>query len=196
MELAALMSAQTLDDAPSGPLRHPGWNYGGQVSGGSTVVQVSSPSFVTSHRDIGNFALCFHAGRVLTHEHGRGWSRGTFEWDFNVIPVEIFWVLGHHYAGGFEIFGPHWNFTHDRHRVVPFAGLTGGMLFSPRNFPPGDTYQTNFSGSFDAGAHLFVRRRQSFDVTGRVYHLSNAFLGRSNPGVPVGLQLTLGYVWY
>ena len=194
--LSTLMSAQTLDNAPSSILRHPGWNYGGQVSGGSTVVQVSSPSFSTSDRAITNFAIALHFGRVLTHEHGRGWSRGTFEWDFNVIPVEIFWVLGYHYAGGFEVFGPRWNFTHNRHCAVPFAGLTGGMLFSPRNFPPGDTYQTDFIGAFDTGAHLFLRRSQSVDVTGRVYHLSNAYLGRSNPGVPVGLQLTLGYVWY
>ena len=193
---AALMSAQTVDDAASGPLRHPGWNYGGQVSGGWTIVQVSSPSFLTANRNISNFALAFRAGRVLTHEHGSGWSRGTFEWDFTLIPVQIFWVLGYHYAGGFEAFGPRWNFTHNRQRVVPFTGLAGGMLFSPNNFPPGDTYQANFTAGFDAGAHLFVRRKQSVDVIGRVYHLSNAFLGRLNPGIPVGLQLTLGYAWY
>lgn len=194
--LTSRMPAQAVDDAASAPLRHPAWNYGGQVSGGFTVVQVSSPNFLTANRNIGNLAFSFHAGRVLTHEHGNGWIRGTFEWDFAVIPVEIFWVLGHHYAGGFEAFGPRWNFTHDHHRVVPFAGLTGGMIFSPRNFPPGDTYQANFTAGVDVGAHFFVRRKQSLDVTGRVYHLSNAFLGRLNPGIPVGLQLLLGYVWY
>lgn len=194
--LTAGMSAQTLDDSASAPLQHPGWNYGGQISGGWTAVQVSSPSFLTANRNISNLAYSFHAGRVLTHEHGRGWTRGTFEWDFTVIPVEIFWVLGYHYAGGFEAFGPRWNFTHNHHRVVPFAGLTSGMLFSPRNFPPGDTYQANFTAAFDVGAHVFVRRKQSLSVTERVYHLSNAFLGRLNPGVPVGLQLTLGYVWF
>ena len=47
-----------------------------------------------------------------------------------VIPVEIFWVLGSHYAGGFEAFGPRWNFTNDRRRLVPYAGLTGGMIFT------------------------------------------------------------------
>jgi Lipid A 3-O-deacylase (PagL) len=190
------MRAQTSGDLPSDLLRHPGWNCGVQVSGGTTLVQVSSPSFITANRNISSFAASFHVGRVLTHEHGRGWIRGTFEWDFNVIPVEIFWVLGYHYAGGFEAFGPRWNFTHNRHRVVPFAGLTGGMLFSSHNFPPGPTYQTNFTIGVDAGAHLFVRRRRSIDVIGRLYHLSNAFLGPSNPGIPVGLQLTLGYVWY
>jgi Lipid A 3-O-deacylase (PagL) len=193
---SALLSAQTQDQALGDPLRHPGWNYGVQLSGGTTLVQVSSPSFLTANRNITNFAASFHLGRVLSHEHGRGWLRGTFEWDFNVIPVEIFWVLGYHYAGGFEALGPRWNFTHNRRCVVPFAGLAGGLLFSPENFPPGPTYQTNFTIGVDAGVHLFVRRKRSIDVFGRVYHLSNAFQGRSNPGIPVGLQLTLGYVWY
>jgi hypothetical protein len=189
-------SAQTPVEVPADNLRHPGWNYGVQLSGGTTLVQVSSPSFLTANRNITNFAASFHLGRVLSHEHGRGWLRGTFEWDFNVIPVEIFWVLGYHYAGGFEALGPRWNFTHNRCRVVPFAGLAGGLLFSPENFPPGPTYQTNFTIGVDAGVHLFVRRKRSIDVFGRVYHLSNAFEGRTNPGVPVGLQLTIGYLWY
>lgn len=190
------LTAQTPDGAPADALRHPGWNYGGQISGGFTVVQVSSPHFLTANRNISNSALVFHVARVLTHEHGSGWTRGTFEWDFNVIPVEIFWVLGSHYAGGFEAFGPRWNFTGNRHSVVPFAGLSGGMLFSPQNFPPGNTYQTNFTIAIDAGAHIFVLGRRSVDVTGRVYHLSNAFLGPLNPGIPVGLQFALGYTWY
>ncbi len=194
--LAACASAQTGDATLSDALCHPGWNYGAAVSGGFTAVQVSSPNFLTANRNITNFALSFHAGRVLTHEHGHGWTRGTFEWDFSVIPVEIFWVLGEHYAGGFEAFGPRWNFTHNHRRAVPFTGLAGGMLFSPRNFPPGDTYQANFTIGLDVGAHLFVRRNQSVDVSGRIYHLSNAYLGRLNPGIPVGLQLTLGYVWH
>jgi len=194
--LTAHLTAQTPDSTVVDALRHPSWNYGGQISGGFTAVQVSSPSFLTANRNITNFALAFHLSRVLTHEHGAGWTRGTFEWDFNVIPVEIFWVLGSHYAGGFEAFGPRWNFTGNRRRVVPFAGLSGGMLFSPQNFPPGDTYQANFTIAIDAGAHVFVRHRRSVDMSGRVYHLSNAFLGASNPGIPVGVQFTLGYTWY
>jgi hypothetical protein len=196
MGLSPLLSAQTTNEVPADHLRYPGWNYGIQLSGGFTVVQVSNPVFVTANRNISNLAASFHVGRVLTHEHGHGWIRGTLEWNFNVIPVQIFWVRGYHYAGGFEALGLRWNFTYNRRGVVPFAGLAGGVLFSPHNFPPGPTYQTNFTIGADIGAHLFVRRRQSVDVIGRVFHLSNAFQGRSNPGIPVGLQLTVGYVWY
>ncbi len=191
-----LASAQDLGDAPSNVLRHPGWSYGGQFSGGSTVVQVSAPIFFTANRSISNLAVGFHVGRVLTREHGPGWARGTFEWDMTVIPAEVFWVMGSHYAGGFEAFGPRWNFTGAHRSVVPFLGLSGGMLFSPSNFPPGDTAQFNFTAAFDAGTRLFLRPRRSLDLGMRIQHISNAFLGHSNPGVPVSLQLTLGYSWY
>lgn len=194
--LSTVMSAQDLDNAPSNVLRHPGWNYGGQISGGSTVVQVSAPTFVTANRSISNFAVVLHSGRVLTREHGRGWICGTFEWDVSLIPVENFWVLGSHYTGGFEVFGPRWNFTNGRRTAVPFVGLSGGMLFSPHNFPPGGTARFNFTAAFDAGTHLFLRPRHSLDVGMRVQHVSNAYLGRLNPGVPLSLQLTLGYSWY
>lgn len=193
---ACLLPAQATSDVSSDLLRHPGWNYGGQIAGGFTLVQISNPHFLTANRNVSNLALSFHVGRVLTHEHGSGCTRGTFEWDFGVIPVELFWVLGTHYAGGIEAFGPRWNFTNGHHRGVPFAGLAGGMLFSPHNFPPGDTFQANFVIGVDVGAHLFVRRKQSLDLSGRVYHLSNAYLGRLNPGLPVGLQFNLGYTWY
>ena len=194
--LTTLVSAQNLDDTPSNVLRHPGWNYGVQISGGATVVQVSAPVFLTANRSISNVTALLHLDRVLTREHGRGWTRGTLAWDFSVIPVENFWILGSHYTGGFEALGPRWNFTDNRHRTVPFVGLSAGMLFSPNNFPPGDTARLNFTTAFEAGTHIFLRPRQSLDVGVRVQHVSNAYLGRLNPGVPLSLQLTLGYSWY
>jgi hypothetical protein len=117
-------------------------------------------------------------------------GRGTFEWDVSVIPPEIFWVLGSHHAVGFEVFGPRWNFSSTRPRAVPFVGLCGGMLFSPDNFPLGATARFNFTAAFDAGTHLLLRPRHSFDVGMQVQHASNAHLGRLNPRAPLSLQLT------
>lgn len=191
-----ILPAQNHDGDPSEILRRPGWNYGGQIFGGFTVVQVTNPLFLTANRDITNLAVAFHAARVLNHEHGPSFVRGTFECDFNVIPVEIFWVRGARYAGGFEPVGIRWNFTSRHGKAVPFAGAAFGLLFSPENFPPGNTYQMNFTAAIDAGAHIFVRRHQSIDVTGRVFHLSNAYLGPYNPGIPVGLQFGVGYSWF
>ena len=74
-----LMFAQSPDDAPSNALRHPGWTYGAQLTGGSTVVQSSAPRFVTANHPISDVAVIFHVGRVLSSEHGPAWIRGTFE---------------------------------------------------------------------------------------------------------------------
>ncbi len=194
--LSPLGFAQNLDDAPSNVLRHPSWNFGFQIAGGSTIVDSKAPRFPTANRSISNFTVLLHAGDVLTDEHGHGWTRGTLEWDFNVIPVENFWVLGSQYTGGFEALGPRWNFTSNFRKTVPFIGFSGGLLFSPQKFPPGNTSQFNFSIAVDAGTHLFLRSRRSLDVGLRFQHVSNAYLGDLNPGVPVSLQLMLGYTWY
>lgn len=194
--LAAPALAQTMEAKLTDPLRQPSWNFGGDLFGGFTVVQVTSPNFLTANLNITNLALTVHANRILTHEHGPGFVHGTLEWGVNVVPVEIFWVLGAHYAGGFEPIALRWNLTAHHSRVVPFAGVAGGFLFSPENSPPGNTYQTNFTAAIDVGAHVFVRRSQSLDITGRVFHFSNAYLGPLNPGLPVGLQFAVGYTWY
>lgn len=194
--LCALAAAQELESSLADEFRSPGWNYGVQVAGGASVVPVASSFYETAGHTTSNLALSLRAGRVLTYEHGSGWRRGTFEVDMSVIPMELFFVLGTHYAGGFEAPTLRWNFTHDHRHIVPFAGASFGMLFSPENFPPGDTKQFNFTAAVDLGAHVLVRRGESVDTTIRISHLSNAYLGAQNPGVPVALQLTLGYTWH
>ena len=183
------------ESSPPNVLRQPRWYLGATASGGFSVLEVTSPVFPTANRTVSSLALGFHIGDIITRENQRGISRGTFEWDFDVIPVQLFWVLGTHYTGGFDT-GPRWNFTHNRRRLVPFVGLAGGLTFSPRNFPPGQTMQTNFTAAADTGTRFFIRPRRSIDVAARVYHLSNAYLAPQNPGIPVAVQLVVGYSWY
>src|SRR5215472_4485019 len=134
--LSALGAGQNPESSPADRLRSPGWNYGVQVCGGASVLEVSSPVFPTAGQTTGNVGVMLRTGRVLTHEHGRGWLGGTLEIDGGIIPAELFFVLGAHYAGGFEAPGLRWNFTRNRQRFVPFVGASFGMLFSPENFPP------------------------------------------------------------
>ena len=98
--------------------------------------------------------------------------------------------------GGGEALAPRWNFTRMSKRMVPFLGFEGGMLFGPRKFPPGDTSRANFTAALDLGTHLFTHRRQSFDTTVRLHHLSNGGIGHYNPGAPLSIQLMVGYTWY
>lgn len=177
-------------------LRNPSWNYGVQVYGGTTTKSTppipDGPGVYPS-----SWGAEFHLGRVLTGEHGEGWRRGTLEWDFSVLPVVQYFVDGRsYYMGGVEALSPRWNFTRVSKRAVPFFGFDGGMLFGPDKFPPGNTAQANFTLALALGTHFFTRRRQSFDTTIRLYHFSNAETGQYNPGVPLSIQLMLGYTWF
>jgi len=177
-------------------LRDPSWNYGLQIYGGTATMSTPPIPHALS-RYPSSFGAEFHAGRVLTNEHGEGWRRGTFEWDVSFLPVTLFFANGRsYYMGGLEAVSPRWNFTRASPRAVPFFGFACGMLFGPDKFPPGDTSRFNFTVAMEGGAHIFTRRKQSFDTTLRLYHLSNAESGHYNPGVPLSIQLMLGYTWY
>ena len=177
-------------------LRDPSWNYGFQAYGG-TATKSTPPIPDGPGRYPSSWGAEFHLGRVLTGEHGEGWRRGTLEWDFTVIPVVEYYVNGHHYyMGGLEAVSPRWNFTRMDKRVVPFIGFDGGTLFGPNKFPPGNTAQANFTAALEAGTHFFTKGRQSFDTSIRLHHFSNAETGQYNPGIPLSIQLMVGYTWF
>src|SRR5581483_4489190 len=121
----AAMWAQVPTDSPVDALRHPGWNKGIFVGGGTTVD--SSPSGQ-------NLVLGFRLGRVLTDEHGSGIFRGTFEMAVDIIPLDEYWINGGQYAGGVDPLVAKWNFTKGC-RISPYAAIIGGALFSNHNLP-------------------------------------------------------------
>lgn len=192
----AVLCAQNAPPTAMDFLRDPSWNYGLQVYGG-TATMSTPPIPQAPSRYPSSFGAEFHVGRVLTDEHLESWRRGTLEWDFSAIPVTLYFVNGRsYYMGGIEAFSPRWNFTRMSKRMVPFLGMAGGVLFGPDKFPPGDTSRFNFTVGLEAGTHIFTRRRQSFDTTLRLSHFSNASSGHYNPGVPLSIQVMLGYTWY
>jgi hypothetical protein len=72
----------------------------------------------------------------------------------------------------------------------------GGVLFSTHNLPPGDTANVNFTSGAEVGAQIFRKERNSWDLAVKAYHLSNASLGKHNPGINASLQFMLGYTWH
>jgi len=185
--LASLpLLAQLPTDSPVDVLRHPAWNKGIFIGGGTTVD--SSPSGQ-------NLVLGFRLGRVLTNEHGSGILRGTFEMAVDVIPLDEYWINGGQYAGGIDPLVAKWNFTHGC-KIAPYAAIVGGVLFSNHNLPPGDTSQINFTSGAEIGAQMFRKGTNSWDVSVKAYHLSNASIGNHNPGLNANLQFMLGYTWH
>ena len=178
--------AQLPTDSPVDVLRHPGWNEGVFIGGGHSVA--SSPSG-------GSFLVGFRLGRVLTNEHGSGFLRGTFEMAGDIIPLDEYWIHGGQYAGGINPFIAKWNFTSPC-KVAPYIAAVGGVLFSTRNLPPGDTAQINFTSGAEVGVQMFGKERNSWDLAVKAYHLSNASIGNHNPGINASLQFMLGYTWH
>ncbi len=183
---AAPLLAQLPADSPVDALRHPGWNKGLFVGGGTSVA--SSPSGQS-------FLFGFRLGRVLTNEHGSGFLRGTFEMAGDIIPVDEYWFHGGQYAGAINPFIAKWNFTSPG-KVAPYLAAVGGVLFSTHNLPPGDTANVNFTSGAEVGVQIFRKERTSWDLAVKAYHLSNASLGHRNPGINASLQFMLGYTWH
>ena len=181
----APLLAQVPTDSPVDALRHPGWSKEVFIGGGTTVD--SSPSGQ-------NLVLGFRLSRVLTHEHGSGIFRGTFELGGDIIPLDEYWINGGQYAGGVDPIMWKWNFTSGC-KVAPYAAIVGGALFSNHNLPPGDTSQINFTSGAEIGAQIFRKGTNSWDIAVKAYHLSNASIGNHNPGLNANLQFMLGYTW-
>jgi lipid A 3-O-deacylase len=181
-----LMFAATLfAQEPSEALRHAGWNRSVWVGGGTGLGTNTGAQFMNAG---------FRIGRVLTRERGSGPFRGTFEYALDVIPAFPLHFEKWVYGGGMAPVVLKWNFTKSK-RLVPYGEVSGGFLIHTENVPAGDTSQVNFVEGIGGGMHVFTRPKHAWFVGGKVFHFSNASLGRHNPGVNTSLQLTLGYMW-
>jgi lipid A 3-O-deacylase len=183
-----LLGSSTLFAQDSSALTHPGWNYG--LFGGYGNGVGNDSNF---HR----FTFGGRIGRVLTSEHGPGILRGTFEWDAEATPLEIFHATETTYTGGITPIVWKWNFTNGaKRKVVPFVGAFGGLLVSSDNFPPGDTAHINFQTGVGVGFNAFTRSKRAITFDVRALHISNASIGNHNPGINASLQFQIGYTWF
>ena len=82
-------------------------------------------------------------------------------------------------AGGSPI-GAQINFLYS-HRIQPFLVSSGGFLYFNR--PMFGATQFNFTAQLGAGVQVFTSRHHSIDFGYKYHHISNANLGRINPGM-------------
>lgn len=184
MVLAAGAAAQNL---PSDSLTRGTVELAPFIGGGSGLGKSSGTQF---------FYLGGRGGLVLTGEHLPGFLRGNFEWAVDVMPVyTVFTTNGAVYGASIKPVIWQWNFTSGQ-KFAPYVAAAGGIVFTTRNVPPGDTSQVNFTPQFVAGTRIFTKPRRAFFVEGSLGHLSNASLGAHNPGYNVTLVFTVGYSWF
>jgi hypothetical protein len=178
------LTASAQDDIA---VKHPNWNLGLFAIGGNGLNESSS---------VHMFGVGGRFGRVLTEQHGGGILRGTFEWGGEVLPFYQFYYPGDKATGA--IINPivlTYNFTRGK-KLAPFFKAIGGVVFTNKNFPPGDTAQVNFNSGAGVGVNVFTRKTRSVAFDVRALHISNASIGNHNPGINASLQFTLGYTWW
>jgi lipid A 3-O-deacylase len=136
------------------------------------------------------------AGLILSKEHLPGWARGNFEWAVDIMPLyTVYTPTRAVYGGSFRPAVWIWNFTMGE-KVAPYAAIAGGILFTTRDIPPGNTSWVNFTPEAAFGANIFLRQGRALRVEGAYVHHSNADLGTQNPGYNAALFFTIGFSWF
>ena len=133
-------------------------------------------------------------GRILTAPHGPGWLRGTLQWNAGIVPVFVVTNLQTAYGVELEPVVGRWNFSH-RGKTAPYFEMAGGVVFTTKKIPPGDTSRINVVPSFGFGWQFFRHADRSMDVAVHAWHLSNAWTAPRNPSAN-GILVTIGYHWF
>lgn len=204
---------------------HRTWQFGGLFTGGFVPfyeIHMHYP-YTTRAVELNFFNAGAQIGRMLTAPRGPAFLRGRGEALLEITP---FWLADYPsqadrlcfvssvnggQCGNID-FGPYrrygasvtpfllrWNFMKsERSRLVPWAQLGGGLLWTNHKFPllGGSTSVINFTPQVDAGESFFIRRNRSLDFAVKAVHISNASLGDNDPGLNVTLQFSVGYSWW
>ncbi len=153
------------------------WTGGGHGINGSTS-------------DTGVWNVGGRYGWVLTNPAGPSPLRGRFEYAVDVVPV--FWVFqrsGTTYGFGLNPFVLKWIFETHR-KVAPYVNISGGILFTNKQTPPG-TSCVNFTSNGGFGIHI-LRGKYNWSTEVLFMHISNAGLSAPNPGINT-LQVRIGF---
>jgi hypothetical protein len=187
--LLALCGRAAAQEEPSSLSRPRGtWELGLLAGGGVGLSNASGTQFTDAGGRI---------GWIATRDHFSGWRRGNFEMGADLLPIYTVFTRrnGTVYGGAFKPLFWTWNFDGGR-KIVPYFGVAGGVLFSAKNLPPGNTSNVNFTPQAVFGAHIFVKPKRALLVEGAIVHHSNSGLGTLNPGYNAAVFLTIGYSWF
>jgi lipid A 3-O-deacylase len=180
------------------------WTAGGHsIPFGTVLIRPDNSVDDSAHTWIWNAGLRF--GWVLLDSHGPGFLRGRFEYAIDAVPVYLISqtetgeiltngrIVGLAsrtvYGVGANPVNLKWNF--ERHgRIVPYAELSGGLLFTNNDVPP-KTSSVNFTPSAAFGAY-FLGGKFAWALEARYLHISDAGLSSVNPGVNT-IEVRIGF---
>lgn len=81
-----------------------------------------------------------------------------------------------------------------RHRVQPLLRISAGFAVSPRDIPMFDSSAFNFTFSAGGGVRLWDTPTHATQLEFRIQHLSNAYIGYTDPGIDSRL-IQVSYQW-
>jgi hypothetical protein len=163
------------------------WDFGLLGGGGTGLSYARDTQFLYAGGRV---------GFILTGDHGSGLGRGNFEWAMEMLPLyEVLTPGGAVYGGSFKPAVWRWNFTSGK-TIAPYASIAGGILFSTRNLPPGNTSWVNFTPQAALGANVFIKPGKALLMEAAYVHHSNAGLSTYNPGYNASIFFTVGYSWF
>ncbi len=168
------------------------------ISVGKIITSSAGPSFLRGQLELAAELLPYwqahYPQQSLTYRFGNGpgFPAGTAR--TAPIPSQ------NRFGISFTPFLLRWNLS-PAGRVVPWAQLGGGLLWTNHKFPQypynrADTSVINFTPQAGIGANIFLTPRQSLFFAANAVHISSAGLGDHNPGVNVTTQFTVGYSWW
>ena len=135
----------------------------------------------------------FRYGLVLTDPFGRGGLRGTLEYTLDWLPAIVLTKPKAVYGAGVAPIGFRWNFL-GKPQLHPYGELVLGGVLSTSNIPPGNTLNINFTINSGLGLKVFAHGNQMLTAGLDYYHLSNGYLGATNPGLN-GIAVIVEYHW-
>lgn len=205
------------------PEWNPKWQAGAFVAGGYWPFNRVSGGGLSTHVDLHFYDAGLFAGRFITRPHGKGIFRRQVEALIEFMP---FWlarypsqellgtVSGNSHPTERATYGPHnsygvtvtpllfrWNYFHGiKPRCVPWFQIGGGLLWTNSQFPylaySGKTSKINFTPQAGIGENFLLGTHHSVDVAFKAIHISNAYLGPTDPGLDITYQFTIGFSFW
>lgn len=107
------------------------------------------------------------------------------------VPVVPFYGRQWTYEGGLNPIVFRLNFR-PHHRLQPFASTLGGFLYATRQEPVQNTMNFNFCFQLGVGFEAYITATRSIRISYSFQHISNAYIGATDPGIDTGL-IQVGY---
>jgi Lipid A 3-O-deacylase (PagL) len=135
----------------------------------------------------------FHLSRVIRESSRESFFAPTLEYVVEGQPLFLVTRPQTVYGGGFSPLGLRLDFAR-RDPWQPYLEWNGGGMFTRTDVPPGRTASFNFTTSVGPGLMIHVRQNKAISLGVRLWHLSNAGTGYTNPSFNT-VQIVIGYHW-